>query len=218
LEAHHYPFAPQVLGLDERAREVLSYVHGTAMMRPWPEPLRELDVLDQVGRALRLLSHASASFVPTPDARWQAPALKRSGPVRHGDVGPWNAIFHEGRLAGFIDWEFAEPAPSLWDLAQAAWYFVPLRPAELGWRAAGFSSEPDLAERLMRLCKAFGEPAPEVVRELSELQQVELDRTQSLGGDGVMPWRLFLERGDAVELRQEIEWLQAHRRSLIGSG
>jgi len=173
-------------------------------------------VLDQVGSTLRLLGHAASSFKPPPGACWRSPPLRRRGPVRHGDVGPWNAIFDDGQLVGFIDWDFAEPAPILWDLAQAAWYFVPLRPEDLGWRAAGFPDEPDLAERFARLCAAFGASRGDVLDELAEMQQVELWRTQTLGAQGLEPWGQFLQRGDAEELQQEAEWLQANRAHLAG--
>lgn len=215
LESVNYAFAPRVLGVDEVGREVLTFLSGTPMMRPWPEGLRELDVLDQVGQALRLLADSVASFVPPHDAHWQAPTPGRTGSVRHGDVGPWNTIFDDARLAGFIDWDFAEPAPRLWDLAQAAWYFVPLRPEALGWRAAGFAEAPDLAVRLARLCDAFGERAEVVLDELMDVQQLELQRTQSLGGRGLQPWKLFLDRGDIDELQQEIDWLRDHRGRLV---
>jgi aminoglycoside phosphotransferase (APT) family kinase protein len=134
--------------------------------------------------------------------------------MRHGDVGPWNAIFDGVRLVGFIDWDFAEPAPALWDLAQAAWYFVPLRPSELGWQAAGFLTEPDLCERLDVLCSAYGADVVDVLDALVALQQVELARTVELGAQGAWPWRHYLDRGDVEEIRSEAEWLATNRASL----
>ena len=217
LESAEFPYAPRVLGVDDRDREVLTFLPGQPLRRPWPLPLQAEEVLEQVGQALRLLAEASVGFVPAEGATWRSPPLSRTGPVRHGDVGPWNAIFHDGGLAGFIDWDFAEPAPALWDLAQAAWYFTPLRPPDLGWRACGFPTEPDLRRRLLRLCSAYGAEVSTVLDELCELQEAELQRTEILGAQGRSPWRTFLDRGDADEIRTEIAWLAEHRAILLAT-
>jgi len=214
LELVGYPYAPRVLGVDEQDREVLTFIPGQALRRPWPTALQADEVLDQIGRALGLLAQASAGFVPPVEAVWQAPDARRAGPVRHGDVGPWNAIFRDGELVGFIDWDFAGPAPALWDLAQAAWYYVPLRPPDRGWRGCGFPAEPDLRARLGRLCSAYGTEVSGVVDELVQLQHDELATVQTLGGQGRAPWAQFLQRGDVETISREIRWLRERRRDV----
>jgi hypothetical protein len=214
LEKVGYPYSPRVLGIHDSGREILSFLNGNTMTRPWPAPLHGLEPLRGVGRALQQLEQAAATFVPPPDALWRTIPIAGAESMRHGDVGPWNAVFDGDGLVGFIDWDFAEPAPPLWDLAQAAWYFVPLRPPELGWQAAGFPTEPDLCERLAILCSAYGADVVDVLDALATLQQVELDRTIELGTQGVWPWRHYLDRGDVGAIRSEAEWLAANRASL----
>jgi hypothetical protein len=214
LEEVGYPYSPRVLGIDDSGREIVSFLNGNTMTRPWPAPLRGLEPLRSVGEALRQLEHAAAGFVPPPGAQWRTIPSAGAVSIRHGDVGPWNAVFDGDRLVGFIDWDFAEPAPPLWDLAQAAWYFVPLRPPELGWHPAGFPAEPDLRGRLAVLCSAYGADVVDVLDALVELQRVELGRTIELGVKGRWPWRHYLDRGDVEEMRSEDGWLAAHRASL----
>ncbi|MFD0381180.1 phosphotransferase, partial [Streptomyces sp. NPDC127112] len=75
--------------------------------------------------------------------------------VRPGHLGPWNSIWHGDRLAGFIDWDFAAPGHALDDLAQLAWYAVPLRPAEKQ-RRESITGDHALRSRLDALCAAYG--------------------------------------------------------------
>jgi len=139
---------------------------------------------------------------------WQVPDAGRAGPVRHGDVGPWNAIFRGGEFVGFIDWDFAAPAPELWDLAQAAWCWVPLRPPDPGCPGCGFPAEPDLRARLGRLCSAYGAEVSAVVDQLARLQHDEQARIEKLGAQGRDPWALFLQRGVVKTISGEIRWLR----------
>jgi len=39
--------------------------------------------------------------------------------IGHNDAAPYNAVW-QGRLVGFIDWDFAGPVTREWDLAWSA--------------------------------------------------------------------------------------------------
>jgi Ser/Thr protein kinase RdoA (MazF antagonist) len=217
LAERGFPAAPRVLGIDEQGREVLSYLEGAVATRPWPEVLRTGDGLVQVGRTLRAYHDAVADFRPPPGAVWRTPGAPATGEViRHGDLGPWNSVWRGGRLVGFIDWDFAEPGSRLQDVAQAAWYFVPLRPDE-NCRKVGFASPPNRAERLCVLCNAYGGfTSAEVVGELERLITIEAtERTQRLGRRGLEPWATFLRRGDLEEFAREAAWLRNHEERLV---
>jgi Phosphotransferase enzyme family len=111
-----------VLGFDETGREVLSFLTGEVAMRPWPPVLVTVNGLTQLAQWLREYQGATADFVPPSDAAWIVPGVVwRPGQiVRHGDLGPWNSVWHGDELAGFIDWDFAEPGSALDDVAQPA--------------------------------------------------------------------------------------------------
>ncbi|GAA1617366.1 phosphotransferase enzyme family protein [Actinoplanes couchii] len=134
--------APRPLGFDAAGREVLTFIPGTV---PWPDPL---DSLVPVGRLIRDLHDACASFVPPPDARWNAliPA-DRDEQIVHHDLAPWNLVAGSGMA--FIDWDGAAPGSRLWDLAYAVHGFVPMSPnPEL--------RRDDAGERLRELIDAYG--------------------------------------------------------------
>jgi aminoglycoside phosphotransferase (APT) family kinase protein len=54
-------------------------------------------------------------------------APRDGGVVCHNDLSPDNTVYEPaGKPRAFIDWDLAAPAPPLWDLAWAAYRFVPL--------------------------------------------------------------------------------------------
>ncbi|HWS37279.1 MAG TPA: aminoglycoside phosphotransferase family protein, partial [Actinoplanes sp.] len=111
--------APRPLGLDDKGREVLTFIPGEV---PWPVPM---DSVAPVGRLIRDLHDACASFTPPPGAHWnQLIPADRDDQIVHHDLAPWNLVAGD-RLA-FIDWDGAAPGSRLWDLAYAAHGFVPL--------------------------------------------------------------------------------------------
>ena len=217
LEAVGFTAAPRVHGVDAQGREILSFLPGTVATRPWPPVLREEHGLVALGRWLRDYHEAVRGFVPPPDATWYVPDLHwRPGQVvRHGDLGPWNTIWDDDRLVGVIDWDFVEPGDLLDDVAQVAWYAVPLRD-EAQCRMAGFATVPDLQARLQVLCTVCGVASAAVLDALTDLQATELRRTADLGKRGIAPWDAFLARGDVHEFTAEMMWLAEHREWLLG--
>ena len=207
--------APRPRGIDELGREILSLVPGEVAMRPWPPVLVSGDGLWQLARWLRRYHDAVVDFVPPADAEWVVPGAtwQHGQIVRHGDLGPWNSVWHDEVLVGFIDWDFAEPGTALDDVAQLAWYAVPLRGPEAA-RAAGLPEGCDLRARLDAVCQAYGVSSAAVLDALEELIAREISRLRELGSAGIEPWSMFRERGDDAELGEELAWLLASRSSL----
>ena len=216
LESVGFTRAPRVLGTDG-TEEMLSLLHGEPALSPWPPPLRSTAGIGELGSWLRDYHDAVRDFRPPADARWQGQEVEwRPGLViRHGDLGPWNSIWDGDRLAGFIDWDFAAPGHPIDDLAQLAWYAVPLRPVEQQ-RRAGVTGERTLRSRLDALCAAYGAPAAAVLDALDDLQSREAARIERLGRRGHEPWATFLARGDAAEMAAERAWLRSERAAFLG--
>ena len=217
LEDVGFQGTPRVHGLDEMGREVISFIQGEVALRPWPRVLLEEEGLIKVGEFLARYHGAVKGFVPPKDAEWHVPGLEwQPGKViRHGDIGPWNTVWEGNTLNGIIDWDFAEPGSPLDDLAQFAWYAVPLR-GETHWSKAGFKKEPDLKSRLWALCDGYGTDVTAVLDALLLLQEEESRRTESLGRQGIHPWSIFHQRGDSKEIMEESTWLRTKRELLIG--
>ncbi len=86
---------------------------------------------------------------------WQSlVGAPEDGIVCHSDLAPVNTIYSHGHPRVFIDWDYAAPAPPVWDVACAAWSFVPLE--DDGFcRRYGYPSE-SRGPRLRLLCDSYG--------------------------------------------------------------
>lgn len=121
LQAVGFTAAPRPLGLADGI-ETLSFVPGGG-------PTHSDEELAQVGHLIRALHEATRSFVPPADARWQfMVGAPHEGPVIcHNDLSSDNTVYDPaGHPRAFIDWDLAAPAPPIWDVAWAAYRFVPL--------------------------------------------------------------------------------------------
>ena len=130
LEQVGFAGAPRALGdgpVD--GHEVVSLLRGEVGLYPWPRALLADEGVTALGRWLRDYHEAVRGFRPSsqavwcdPDARWRPGLI-----MRHGDLTSWNSVWADDRLVGVIDWDLAIPGEALDDLAQLAWYSVPLR-------------------------------------------------------------------------------------------
>ena len=123
LERAGFAAAPRLVGpgLDADGREVLTFIDGEfTQPGPW-----SLDGAAALGRLLRDLHQATATFCPPTGAVW-FPWHGRDlgGPetvIGHCDVAPWNIVARAGLPVALIDWETASPVDPLVELAQLAW-------------------------------------------------------------------------------------------------
>lgn len=97
LKAAGFEGAPRALGLDERGREVLTYVEGETVgdTRPWPAWVHGEAALVAAGRWLRDFHAACRSFVPPPDPHWFGgrDELRPGELVGHGDAAPCRGAY-----------------------------------------------------------------------------------------------------------------------------
>lgn len=120
--------APRFLGVDERGREVLTFVPGDAITPPYPTWALTDSALRSVADLLGRYHQAVASFDPGPhDWPDRPPPAFCSGLVSHNDPNLDNVIFRGERAVALIDFDLASPGSRLWDLAIAARLWAPLR-------------------------------------------------------------------------------------------
>jgi hypothetical protein len=128
LERVGFDGAPRYLGVDDRGREVLSYITGAAAIAPVPAWALTDEALISVAELLRRYHDAVASFNPSAYA-WPHPIPTRfqRGLVSHNDPNLDNVIFDRGRAVALIDFDLASPGSAAWDLACSARLWAPLR-------------------------------------------------------------------------------------------
>jgi len=210
--------APRVVGFDERGREVLTYVEG----EPALEPLsRDDETLHALGALIRRMHDAQAGFEPPPD--WHEEPLDppvgvtRGGEVVcHNDIFPPNVILRHGLPVALVDWDFAGPAPRLYDVASAANFWVPLRPdgqAER-WGLSGLRR----GERLRLLSDAYGLAASdrdELLDVVAHRNRIGYELHRRNGGElRLSGWKEMWDRGSGDVILERSAWFEANRADL----
>jgi hypothetical protein len=157
LEDVGFAGAPRLIdsGFDSEGREILSYIEGEfTQPGPWT-----LEGAYAVGKLLRDLHDATASYRPPTDAIWY-PWFGRSlgGPDRvigHCDFAPWNIVARNGLPIALIDWDFAGPVDPLVELAQVCWLNAKLHD-DLVAKREGLPPLADRAKQLRAIVDAYG--------------------------------------------------------------
>lgn len=128
LEGVGFQGAPRFLGVDERGREVLTYVPGETVTPPYPVWSLTDNALASVARLLRRYHDAVATYDPS-GRTWPkpVPTAYQEGLVSHNDPNLDNVVFRAGEAVALIDFDLAGPGSRLWDLAGAARLWTPLR-------------------------------------------------------------------------------------------
>ena len=137
LENRGFDGVPRFLGIDDKGRAMLTYIHG--------------DVHRQIGgfqkeqwvacaRRLRLFHDATADC----ELKGQCEV------ICHGDPGPPNFVFRDGLPFGLIDFDSAHPGRREADVGHAAWMWLhignhKLDPEEQGSKLVDFVAAYDPA-------------------------------------------------------------------------
>ena len=211
-----FDLAPEPLGFDDRGREMLTWLDGTAAMRPWPDALLRDEGVVALAHALRRFHDVVRAFDPGEEACWRvgSRALEPGEVVCHGDFAPWNTVWTAGRLVGVIDWDMAEPGIPTADVTFLAQHLVPLR-SDTWARGVGFAAPPPRAWRLALLCEAYGGITPDdVIDAAPALYERDRGRTLSLGSEGKEPWATFLHEGALGLIEEDTAWLRENGAAL----
>src|SRR5579859_7043233 len=166
LERHGFGGASQFLGIDAQGREMLSYVEGEVGHYPLPHYMWSDTVLQAVARFLRRYHDATLDFVAPADAAWQFvyPDSSKHEVICHNDVAPYNMVFVQEQPHALIDFDYAGPGPRAWDMAYAAYRFVPLMHTEnQELQRLGLTDPTMQKQRLQRFCAAYGISTLEVL-------------------------------------------------------
>jgi Phosphotransferase enzyme family len=142
LESAGYPYAPRYLGVDDRGRDILTYIPGQTADHP---SQRAEGAYARGAMMLRELHDLTAGH----------PLAAGHECLLHGDPGPFNAIFQEGTPVAFIDWTSCRPGARLDDLGYMAWTWC--------IQSEGNVPIQDQAVHLRELRDAYGPVAPEVL-------------------------------------------------------
>jgi hypothetical protein len=159
LEDSGFSGCPRFLGIDEKNREVLTYIDGDTGIGPhlWTSDA----ALVAAARMLRDLHDATVTLLSAEPANWAFayPDSRRHEVICHNDFAPYNFVFRDEIPIAVFDFDLAGPGPRLRDVAYAAYWMTPLSFHSLDMTPY---AEADLhagCRRLKRFCDCYGVPA-----------------------------------------------------------
>lgn len=189
LNASGFDGAPRLLGVDERGREILTFVDGE-VPHDYDEYRPSEGRLVRAAAMLRRLHDVTAGSDLAGDAET----------VAHNELGPHNTVFVGVEPVAFIDWDDAAPGTRLFDLANAVWSF-----AKVGEEGGPIAEQ----ARLIRLmCDAYGWDEPRAI-----VDEIHADLRRARANHE----RAGRQRPRDVFHRM-VGWMEAHAEGLKASG
>ena len=188
--------APNPIGFDARGREIVSYVEGEAGHYPLPDWAWQDCLLSEAADLLRRYHDSTVGFTAPSAAVWQLAPRQPVEVICHNDFAPYNIVFRDRRPAGVIDFDTAAPGPRLWDIAYAAYRFVPLSAPHNP--DTPISDTQTQRRRLKLFCAAYGRPealGPVLHMAAQRLDDlIDVITSRAAAGDAAQ--RRVLQRGD----------------------
>jgi aminoglycoside phosphotransferase (APT) family kinase protein len=138
-------------------------------------------------------------------------APREGGVICHNDLSPDNTIYEPpGNPRAFIDWDLAAPAPPIWDLAWAAYRFVPLYD-EATCERLGYPSGRQ-ADRLRILKDAYGlEERESLLTTVCTRIRVLYDTARVWGEAGRPGWQDVWKDTRGEQWLRGLRHVEAHR-------
>lgn len=208
--------APRGLGIDEWGREVQSFIPGQVGNHPLEPEMTTADALRSAAELLRAY-HEAATIQPGWENlvwHWRHPVRQRWEVICHGDVAPYNTVFDGAQARALIDFDHAGPGPRLWDIAYAAYRFVPLA-ADSNLQGFGFGAEIDRFARLRAFLEAYGDcdraGMISLVIERVEILRYDILSRAAAGDPGVAR---HLAEDHVGSYSADLEWLRTHQVEL----
>ncbi|HEX2706208.1 MAG TPA: phosphotransferase [Candidatus Lustribacter sp.] len=194
--AGRLPHVPEVFGIDERGREILTFLPGeivdidSAVLTPGQ--------LASLTGWTRRLHEAVAGFWH--DGPWRCFPVEHPSVIGHNDIAPYNACFDGDELVGVFDWDLAGPSTPLDELAFIAWNGVPL------WRDVG---PQETAARLEIIASAYDGPtAGEILAAVPGRVQIVIDGIPAAAAAGDPGMANLMAIGEAERSGQSLDALQ----------
>ena len=136
--------------------------------------------------------------------------------VCHGDVGPWNLVWRDGRLVGLIDWEYATIGTRRTDIAYALHYLAPFRDRSY-WRGVlGLKRRPRRRHRMAVFAEAYGIAVDDqLVDAVLDSQQAGVQMMITLAERGRLRQRRLIDQGELDRERRAVDWTADRRERFL---
>ena len=195
LTNNDFQYSPKYLGVDDKGREKMTYIHGQQMNHT------KID-MGLMRQALRVLRQFH-DILSVPELSGEQETLL------HTDFAPWNLIVNEGKLVGVIDLDDVKPGRRLYDVAYICWNFL-----DIGSEGSDFTEE-EIFKYLPVLINAYGviETSDFVDVLLSEQHRILKGRERRVEEVEEGEEKEY-RKGICVEIKNQMEWVKKHRENI----
>lgn len=196
LEEKGFSQAPRFLGIDEKGREILTFMEGEVRhgeMR-WTD--------DQLVKVVQMLKDFH-------DATAGSELAKGKEVVCHNDIAPWNIILKNDVPTAFIDFDDVAPGNRADDFAYFLWTFL-----ELG---SDVSADVQ-AEKIRKLSEVYGfTDKDKLIDVILEQQEKVLAKREGLAKNAQDQEAREFSASRVDIIRAEIKWVK-EKRSILEAG
>lgn len=220
LEKTGYSFSPRYLGVDDKGREILSYLEGVVPGNNYPEIEGYMwsdKVLIELAELLRSYHDATVGFIPSTESLTRYPKRSLHEVVCHNDAALYNVVFKDKIPVGIIDYDMAGPGPRIWDIVYTLYTSVPLAefsPSEDDRVVVKYNRESHAPVRKRRINIFFHSYGMDVPTDLKDwvisrirFMCVTLSERAASGDTAFIK---LIEEGHLAHYEKEIRFLEKH--------
>lgn len=221
LENKGFSYAPKFIGIDEKGREILSYIEGEAGNYPLKKYMWSDDCLIEIAKMLRLYHDSVQDF--SFDESWEMLDLTPQ-PVEvlcHNDFAIYNIIFNNERPIGIIDFDNAGPGPRLYDIAYTLYTCVPLSRLHLSESGEviyynSFEHANRIKQRITLFFESYGKEVEEEYLEMVLLRLEGLCKTMvRKSSEGDIAFQKMIDEGHLEHYQSDIKFIREHGKEWI---
>lgn len=220
LEKVGYLNTPRFMGMDEKGREILTYLEGVVPGNDYPEidgTMWSDEVLASLATLLRSYHDATVGFKPSVDSLQAYPDPSLHEVVCHNDAALYNVVFNGEHPVGLIDFDMAGPGPRIWDIVYMLYTSVPLSGFSPGGEdrvVVEYDQKVHAAERRRRIglfVDAYGISVPGSLKGwvISRIQHMCTTLSERAAA-GETAFVKMVEEGHLDHYLKEIEFLKQH--------
>ncbi|MEM7343835.1 MAG: phosphotransferase, partial [Chloroflexota bacterium] len=156
LEAKGFKGCPKFLGIDDKQREILSFLEGETGIPAYI--WRGDKPVIATAHLLRSYHEATLDFAKSEAMVWGIiyPDSSRHEVICHNDFAPYNFIYRSQQPYAVIDFDLIGPGPRLRDIAYAAYWLTPLSFNSNNQISFTEADIQNVSRRLHLFCETYG--------------------------------------------------------------
>jgi tRNA A-37 threonylcarbamoyl transferase component Bud32 len=194
LEEKRYPYSPKFVGMDDKGREILTFLDGDIARGDidWTD-----EQLRQITRMIKEFHNATEGSNLVGDKEV----------VCHNDLAPWNLVIKNSKPVGFIDFDDSTPGYRIDDFAYFLWTFLDLG-RDISVKEQG--------RKIQILSKEYGEFKPKkLIKSILRQQKKILKKRRYLSKNANTKGERHLSKTKIDEIKSEMEWVRENKEEII---